>query len=111
MLFDLAENLHRSRSINQVDGDARFTEAPRSTDAVEVGLAISSPTLIDRKVEIHNHGDLFDVDTARHDVRRDEHLLFAFAETVDDVYPLIDLQLSAKEGDGVPFSAHRFSQP
>ena len=83
--LDLVQHLHRLWPVHYVDGQPVLAEAAGAADAVQVGLAVGLAVDVDGQVVVDDDGDLLDVDAAGEDVRRDEDLLLAVAEAVQDL--------------------------
>ena len=55
MSFDIAEDIHRMRTVDQINGQSWFAEAACSSDTVQVRLTVGVATHIDRKIEIDDN--------------------------------------------------------
>ena len=83
---ELLLDLVQSESVlvgDQVDGNAEMSEAARATDTMQVGLGHLG------EVEVDDHVDGLDVDTAREQVRADEIAARAVAEVVEDAVAVV----------------------
>ena len=60
----------------------------------------------ERQVVVDDHVHLEDVDAACDDVRRDQHLLLALAEAVDDGVALLRVLGAVQRRDLVPLRCH-----
>jgi hypothetical protein len=111
--FDVAADVHGHFRVDEIDGDAMLAEASGSSDAVQVGFAVSLVLLIDGKIEVHDDVDLVDVNATRQDVRGDQDLLVAFAEAIEDGETLIDGEITGQNSDGfaADFLRHLPSEP
>ena len=74
---------------------------------LEVVLVLPVAVLVEqRQVVVHDEVHLQDVDPARDDVRRDQHLLAPLAEAVDDRVALRRVLRAVQRRDLVPLRRH-----
>lgn len=99
VLFDVLTDAHRLFRVDEIDSNAVLAESASSSNAMQVSLAIGLTRLVNGQIEIHNNVHLFNVDTARQNVRRDQHFLVTFAEAIQDSQSLIHGQVAAKHTD------------
>ena len=81
-------------------------------DSVKIGFAVClGPVRVDGQVVVDDNSDLFDIDTASHDVGGDENFLVSVSEVVQDLDPLLDGKLARQKSHGVPLGLHPLHQP
>lgn len=84
MLLNAIEEMKRFR-IDEVNSHAELSESSGSPDSVQIGLVVGRVVFVVLwQVEVDHQIDVLDVNAARTNVRRHEHLALALAESLDD---------------------------
>lgn len=99
VLLDVLAYAHRLFRVDEVDGNAVLSKTASSSDAMQVSLTIGLARLVNWQIEIYNNVHLFNVDSARQNVRRDQHFLVTFAEAIQDSQSLVNGQVAAEHAD------------
>lgn len=122
VLLEHIDHVHRVFGIDEVDGNTRLSKAARSSDAMQVRLAVglreavldfwvSRVVVLDRKVVVDHDRNLGHVDPTSEYVRRDEHLEVAAFEPNDRVGSLDYSHVSVQNVDLVSTGLHVLEEP
>lgn len=82
LLFDPVE-IETVIPVDQVDSQAKMAESTRASDAMEICLGIL------REIEVDNHVDSLDIDTASEQIRAHQITTDAIAKIVEDPISIV----------------------